>query len=305
MRKTEASTPSRNEIVVYQPKKTMRLEVNVSHDTVWLTQSRIAELFGVQKAAISKHLKNIFASGELNRRATVSKMETVRFEGGRQIARSLELFNLDVIIAVGYRVNSIMATRFRIWATTVLREYMLRGFALNSQRDALAMEMDRRFASHEKRIAAVEQRVDFVVQSALPAPEMVFSEGQFLAAHDAIRKIVRAARKRLVLVDNYIDESVLTLLAERRKGVSCRVYGKNAEKRDIRLAYSRFRQQYPNDGLALVRWVKAHDRFIVCDNTVWLCGASVKDAGRRMFALVRTALDPDIVLSSLPDSKPR
>jgi len=300
MRKKPPAETSRNEIVVYQPKKTMRLEVNLSHDTVWLTQTRIAELFGVQKAAISKHLKNIFASGELSRRATVSKTETVRFEGGRQIVRSLEMFNLDVIIAVGYRVNSKMATRFRIWATSVLREYMLRGFALNRQNDSLVMEMDRRFASHEKRIAAVEERIDFVVQSALPAPEMVFSEGQFLTAHDAIRKIVKAARKRLVLIDNYIDEGVLTLLAERRKGVACRVYGKNAGKRDIQLAYSRFRQQYPNDGLALVRWAKAHDRFIVCDNTVWLCGASVKDAGRRMFALVKTSLCPDIVLDALP-----
>ena len=209
-------------------------------------------------------------------------------------------YNLDAILAVGYRVNSREATQFRRWASSVLKEYLLRGYSFNARMNQLEDKMDRRLASHEKRLAAVEQGVDFVVRSALPAPEMVFFEGEFLAAHEAIRKIVRIAKRRLILIDNYIDERVLTLLAERRAGVACRIYGKNANKRDIQLAFSRFQQQYPNDQLQLTQWNAAHDRFIVCDDTLWLCGSSVKDAGRRTSMLIKLETSPDLILSTLP-----
>jgi len=160
--------------------------------------------------------------------------------------------------------------------------------------------MDRRLAKHDADIIDLKDKVDFVVKSALPAPEMVFLEGEFLTAHDAVRKIVKAAKRRLILIDNYIDERVLTLLAERRAGVECHIYGKNVAKRDVQLAYSRFQQQYPNDSLRLTQWNDAHDRFIICDEIVWVCGASVKDAGRRMFALVRMTTKPDFILNALP-----
>ena len=292
---SESPANAKGEIVVYQPDETMRLEVRLANETVWLSQDQMIALFERDRSVISRHIRNAFAEGEVDEATCLHFLQTNR--RGRPEA----FYSLDVVISVGYRVKSIRGTLFRRWATNVLRDYFLRGVAvLPAPREALAAEMDRRFASHERRIAAVEERIDFVVRSALPAPEMVFCEGEFLSAHDAIRKIVRSARRRLVLVDNFIDERVLTLLAERRKGVTCRVYGRNAASRDVRLAYERFRQQYPNDSLRLVPLDKAHDRFIVCDDVAWLCGASVKDAGRRMFALVKMATSPDFILRELP-----
>ena len=214
--------------------------------------------------------------------------------------KPVQCYDLEVIISVGYRVKSLRGTQFRRWATQVLKDHLLKGYSFNARMNQLEDKVDRRLASHEKRLAAVEQSVDFVVRSALPAPEMVFFEGEFLAAHEAIRKIVRVAKRRLVLIDNYIDERVLTLLAERRAGVACCVYGKNANKRDIQLAFSRFQQQYPNDKLQLTQWNASHDRFIICDDTLWLCGSSVKDAGRRTSMLIKLETSPDLILSTLP-----
>ena len=286
-----AKIEPKNEIVVYQPNKNLRLEVQIADDTVWLSQEQMIELFGRDRSVISRHIRNAFSEGE------VDEVNCLHFLQTNRKGRPEAFYNLDVVISVGYRVKSLRGTQFRRWATNVLREYAIRGIVINNQ---LAAEMDRRFASHERRIEAVEQRMDFVVRSALPAPEMVFFEGEFLAAHEAIRKIVKIAKRRLILIDNYIDERVLTLLAERRAGVACRIYGKNVNKRDIQLAFSRFQQQYPNDQLQLTQWNAVHDRFIVCDNTLWLCGSSVKDAGRRTSMLIKLETSPDLILSTLP-----
>ena len=175
--------PTENQIIVYQPNETVRLDVRLENETVWLTQLKIAELFGVQKAAISKHVKNIFASGELARDATVSKLETVQTEGGRTVVRAQEFFNLDVIIAVGYRVNSRRATQFRIWATKVLREYLLRGYSVNARLSQLEDTLHRNLAKHDDRIATLEQKVDFFVQTKEPPLQGVFYDGQIGRAH--------------------------------------------------------------------------------------------------------------------------
>jgi len=166
-----------NQIVVYQPNETVRLDVRLENETVWLTQLKIADLFGVQKAAISKHIKNIFASGELIKEATVSKMETVQAEGGRTVVRVQEFFNLDVIIAVGYRVNSKRATQFRIWATRVLKEFLLRGYSVNSRLNLLEDKMDRRLAKHDDDIAELKDKVDFFVQTKEPPLQGIFYQG--------------------------------------------------------------------------------------------------------------------------------
>ena len=295
---SESPANAKGEVVVYQPDETMRLDVRLDEETVWLTQAQIAELFGTRRPAVTKHLANIYRDGELDEKSTCSILEHMSGDGSR--AYATKHYNLDAILSVGYRVNSRHATMFRRWATSVLREYLLHGVAADTRMGMLEDRVDRRLARQDRDIEELRERVDFVVRSALPAPEMVFCEGEFLSAHDAIRKIVRSARRRLVLVDNFIDERVLTLLAERRRGVSCRVYGRNAASRDVRLAYERFRQQYPDDSLCLVPWDKAHDRFIVCDDVAWLCWASVKDAGRRMFALVKMATSPDFILKDLP-----
>ena len=172
-----------NEIIVYQPDETIRLEVRLRQESIWLTQLEIANLFGVQKAAVSKHLKNIFQSGELQLEATVSKMETLQLEGSRQVTRIQDYYNLDAIIAVGYRVNSMRATRFRQWATNVLRNYLLRGYAVNDRLDRL-----------ETRMTKAEEQIGVVLKTALPPAEGVLFEGQICDAYATAMKLIKSAR---------------------------------------------------------------------------------------------------------------
>ena len=192
-----------NQIVVYQPNETVRLETRYARESIWLTQLKIAELFGVQKAAISKHLKNIYSTGELNREATVSKMETVQNEGGRTVVREQEFYNLDVIIAVGYRVNSVMATQFRIWATQVLKTYLLKGYAVNTRLAQLEDRVDRRLAKHDERLATLEEKVDFFVQTKEPPLQSIFSQNRFWEAKSLLIKFIRRAKNELIVIDDY------------------------------------------------------------------------------------------------------
>ncbi len=295
----ENSSAQKSEIVVYQPDSTVRLEVRLQNDNIWLPQQKIADLFGVKKAAISKHLKNIFSSGELIEAATVSKKETVQIEGARRVTRTIELYNLDAIIAVGYRVNSLKATQFRIWATQVLKAYLLKGYAFNSRLNQLEDKVDRRFASHDKRIVDLEEKVDYFVKTNLPPKEKVLCEGRMLDAQFELTRIVKMARKRIVLVDNYIDERTLMLLGNRRAKVECTVYTRSPNSPKLAPALSNYARQYPALPIALKGYKKSHDRFLIIDNTVWHIGASLKDAGSALFALMRMELDPKIILSIL------
>ena len=215
--------PQRNEIVVYQPDKTLRLETRYADESIWLPQSQIAKLFGVQKAAISKHLKNIYATGELERTATVSKMETVQTEGNRTVVRVQEFFNLDVIIAVGYRVNSSRATQFRIWATQVLKSYLMRGYAINQRMNLIEDKTDRRFAAHDRRLTSLEEKVDFFVRTQTPPLQGVFYDGQLWDARAFVDRLVKSAKQSLVLVDNWATVETLDMLAAKQKGVALTV----------------------------------------------------------------------------------
>ena len=280
---------AKNEIVVYQPNETIRLETLYSDESIWLTQSKIAELFGVQKAAVSKHLKNIFATGELDRAATVSKMETVRPEGGRTVARVREFFNLDAIIAVGYRVNSARATQFRIWATGVLKTYLLRGYAFNQRLNQLEDKMDRRLAGHDRDIVELKDKVDFFVQTSLPPVQGVLYDGQVFDAKAFAAKTMGSAKKSILLIDGWVDVATLELLAKKAKGVAVKIV---ASRRGNRLSPSdiaMFNRQY--GGLTVRESANFHDRFLVIDGkTLYLIGASLKDLGRKCFAF--TKLDP-------------
>ena len=286
----------KNEIVVYQPDETIRLAVRLENETVWLTQSKIAELFGVQKAAISKHLRNIFTSGELVREATVSKMETVQVEGSRTVVRTQEFFNLDVIIAVGYRVNSRRATQFRIWATTVLKEYLLRGYSVNTRLNQIEDALHRKIAVHENRIVTLEQKVDFFVQTQIPPIQGVFYDGQLWDARALVLQLVASAKRSLILIDNWAAPETLDLLAKKGKGVKVTVFTsehydkKHAPHHKISPSdITTFNTQYPK---LAVRYSEAfHDRFLVIDDKeLYLIGASLKDLGRKCFAFMK--LDP-------------
>lgn len=277
---------AKNAIVVYQPNATIRLETLYSNESIWLTQLKIAELFGVQKAAVSKHLKNIFATGELDRAATVSKMETVRPEGTRTVARVQEFFNLDAIIAVGYRVNSLRATQFRIWATGVLRDYLLRGYAFNQRLAHLEDKVDRRLADHDRKIAGLEDKVDFFVQTSLPPVRGVFYDGQVFDAKAFAARHVWSARKSILLIDNWVDVATLELLSKKAKGVAVEIVtsrkGNKLSPGDI----AAFNKQYGS--LSVRESANFHDRFLVIDaKTLYVIGASLKDMGRKCFAFTK------------------
>ena len=286
-------TASENQIVVYQPNETVRLDVRLENETVWLTQLKIAELFGVQKAAISKHVRNIFASGELARDATVSKMETVQTEGGRSVVRTQEFFNLDVIIAVGYRVNSQRATQFRIWATKVLKEYLLRGYSVNARLNQLEDTMHRNLARHDQRIATLEQKVDFFVQTQTPPLQGVFYDGQLWDARALVLKLIQSAKRSLILIDNWATPETLDLFAKKRKGVKVTIvtsehYGKNhVPHRKLSPAdIATFNAQYPR--LAVRYNETFHDRFLIIDDKeLYLIGASLKDLGHKCFGFTK------------------
>ena len=288
-------TASENQIVVYQPNETVRLDVRLENETVWLTQLKIAELFGVQKAAISKHVKNIFASGELVRDATVSKLETVQTEGGRTVVRTQEFFNLDVIIAVGYRVNSRRATQFRIWATKVLKEYLLRGYSVNARLNQLEDTMHRNLARHDDRIATLEQKVDFFVQTQTPPVQGVFYDGQLWDARALVLKLVAGAKRSLILIDNWASPGTLDLFAKKRKGVKVTIFTsehydkKHVPHRKISDAdIKTFNTQYPK--LAVRYNETFHDRFLIVDDKeLYLIGASLKDLGSKCFAFTKLA----------------
>ena len=294
----------KNEIVVYQPSETLRLEVRLQDESIWLPQQKIADLFGVKKAAISKHLKNIFATGELHEELVVSKMETTTRHGaigGKVQHHLINFYNLDVIIAVGYRVNSLQATKFRIWATQVLKRYILNGVAVDDRRYlALSGEMDRRLASHDRRIVELEEKVDYFVQTTLPPKEKVLRDGQMLDAQFELTRIVKTARHRIVLIDNYIDERTLLLLGNRRVKVDCTVYTLKPNSPKLAPALANYAKQYPSLPIMVKGYQKSHDRFLIIDNTVWHIGASLKDAGSALFALMKMELDPSVILALLP-----
>ena len=278
---------STNEIIVYQPDETIRLEVRLRQESIWLTQLEIANLFGVQKAAVSKHLKNIFQSGELQLEATVSKMETLQLEGSRQVTRIQDYYNLDAIIAVGYRVNSMRATRFRQWATNVLRNYLLRGYAVNDRLDRL-----------ETRMTKAEEQIGVVLKTALPPAEGVLFEGQICDAYATAMKLIRSAQKSLVLIDNYIDESVLTMLGGRNPGAAATIYTKHFSRK-LQLDIRRYNAQYPP--VAVKAYHGAHDRFLLVDeNVTYHIGASLKDLGKSLFAFSRLELPAREILDRLP-----
>jgi len=284
---------SENQIVVYQPNETVRLDVRLENETVWLTQLKIADLFGVQKAAISKHIKNIFESGELIKEATVSKMETVQAEGGRTVVRVQEFFNLDVIIAVGYRVNSKRATQFRIWATRVLKEFLLRGYSVNSRLNLLEDKMDRRLAKHDDDIADLKEKVDFFVQTQTPPLQGVFYDGQLWDARVLVERLAGSAKRSLLLIDNWATVETLDLFAKKRKGVRLTIFTsehydkKGVPHRKISPAdIKTFNAQYPK---LTVRYNESfHDRFLIIDDKeLYLIGASLKDLGAKCFGFTK------------------
>ena len=258
------------EIVFYQPDNSINLEVRIAQETVWLSQSQMAELFGTQRQAITKHLKNIFDTGELVRESTSSILELLRKEGSRIVKRQVELFNLDVIISVGYRVNTAQGILFRQWANRVLKEYLLKGYSVNHRLERL-----------EQRVAKTEEKIDFFVRTALPPQQGIFFDGQVFDAYRFVADLIKKAKQSIVLIDNYVDDSVLSLLDKRESNVSAKIYTQNISPQ-LQLDINKHNSQYPL--IEVNQFNKAHDRFLLIDDEIYHIGASIKDLGKKWFA---------------------
>ena len=213
----------KDEIVLYQPNEQFQLEVQLKDETVWLTQPQIAALFGVQRPAVTKHLRNIFQEGELDPNSVSSILEHTAADGK---VYSTQFYNLDAILSVGYRVNSKNATLFRRWANQVLKDYLLRGYAVNQR----LLNIENQLVSQQKQLAQHQEQIDFFVRTSLPPVEGIFYDGQIFDAYTFVNDRIREAKKRIVLIDNYVDDSVLKMLDKRAKGVSAKVYTKTISR---------------------------------------------------------------------------
>ena len=271
------------EIILYQPDSSIRLEVRMEEETVWLTQAQMAMLFGCSIDNISLHLKNLYAEGEIDVETTSEEISVVRTEGKRQVVRKIMHYNLDAILSVGYRVSSKSATRFRQWATSVLKDYLLRGYAINQRIERL-----------EQRVTKTEEQIGFFVRTALPPVEGIFYDGQVFDAYAFAADMIRSARKRVILIDNYVDDSVLLTLAKREEGVSAEIVTRHVAE-TLKLDLERHNRQYPP--VAIRKCERYHDRFLIIDDTVYHLGASLKDLGKKMFAFNRMEVAAEEILT--------
>ena len=278
---------NKGEIILYQPNdKPTQLEVRIDKETVWLSQVQMVELFSSTKQNISLHIKNIFKEGELNPTSTVKDYLTVQVEGKRRVKRKITCYNLDVIISVGYRVKSRRGTQFRIWANHVLKDYLLKGYVINQRVDKI-----------EKKLLEHDKKFDLLINTNLLPNEGIFYDGQIFDAWQFVSDLIKSANKSIVLIDNYVDENVLTLFSKRLSNVSATIYTSYVS-RQLKLDLKLFNTQYSPVEVKIFK--KSHDRFLIIDNkTVYHIGASLKDLGKKWFAFSKMKLDPSEMITKL------
>ena len=284
----------KDEIVLYQPNEELSLEVKVENDTVWLNRNQMAVLFDRDVKTIGKHINNALRE-ELaptvaknatlqNDNPTVAKFAIVQQEGNRSVVRQVEYYSLDVILSVGYRVKSSRGIEFRRWSNRVLNELILRGYTINQRLLAVEDHVDKSLMAQERRLEAVEQKIDFFVRTSLPPVEGIFYDGQIFDAYTFVNDLIRSAKTRIVLIDNYIDDRVLTMLDKRNDGVKATIYTKNFSKQ-LSLDIAQHNKQFaPID---VEPFNLSHDRFMIIDDVVYHIGASLKDLGKAWFAFTK------------------
>ena len=269
---------NKGEIVMYQPDETIRLEVRMGEDTVWLTQQQMADLFDKDRTVIGRHIRNIYKEEELERNITCAKFAHMGADGDQ--AYEFTAYNLDVIISVGYRVKSKRGTKFRQWANKVLKEYLLRGYVVNTRIAAL----EQHAAQQDIEIKELKDKVAFFVRSSLPPVEGIFYDGQIFDAYAHIISLIKQAKTSIVLIDNYIDVDTLTMLSTRSANVSATIYTRQLSQQQ-QLDVQRHNQQYPPIIINVCQ--RNHDRFLIIDDVAYVFGASLKDAGKKLFAYIR------------------
>jgi hypothetical protein len=268
----------KNEIILYSPNELPdHIEVRLENESVWLNRQQLALLFGRDVKTIGKHINNVFIEGELQKDSTVANFATVQEEGGRTIERQIEYYNLDVIISVGYRVKSKQGTQFRIWANRVLKDYLLKGYAINDRMNRIEDKVNH--------LSSKMNQIDLQINTHLIPSQGIFFEGQVFDAYELASKIIRSATKSIYLIDNYIDESTLTQLSKKNKNVFVTLLTKNSSKQ-LELDIKKANEQYGN--FELKTFNKSHDRFLIVDEkTVYHLGASLKDLGKKWFAFTK------------------
>ena len=272
---------NQGEIILYQPDKEVKLEVRLENETVWLNRLQLADLFARDVKTIGKHINNALKE-ELADMATVAKFAIVQIEGGREVTRHIEFYNLDMILSVGYRVKSNRGVEFRRWANKVLKEYLLKGYSVNQRLKSLEEKVDTKLLQHEKQLDYLTDKVDFFVRTSLPPVEGIFYDGQIFDAYKFATDLIRTAKKSILLIDNYVDDSVLLMLSKRDKGVTATICTHTISNQ-LNLDIQKHNSQYPR--IDVKTYKQSHDRFLIIDNTdVYHIGASLKDLGKKMFA---------------------
>ena len=289
-----------SQIVLYQPNESVKLEVKVDagHETVWLTQQQIADLFGTKRPAITKHLSNIYASGELDKNSTCSILEHMGNDSKQRYATTY--YNLDAIISVGYRVNSINATAFRRWATNVLRDYLLHGYSVNRHLIALQENMDKRMTHIEDIQAKQQQQLDFFIRTSTPPAEMVFFEGDFYTARVALENLVRTANHRAIIIDGYVSSLTLSVLDVRKSNVTATIYTVGVGQGMQRLMEEHDRL-FPDNHIDIRKWRnESHDRWLIIDDSLYHCGHSLNaNGGHKISAITLMGTSPEVILSKI------
>ena len=280
----------KSEIIGYQPNDILNLEVRVENDSVWLTQNQMSELFQRDRSVITKHINNVFKEKELDEKRNVQFLHIANSD------KPIKLFSLDVIISVGYRVKSNRGTQFRIWANQVLKDYLLRGYAVQARIDLLEQRMDKKIIEHEQRISDNEKQIELFVRKALPPVEGIFCDGQIFDAYVFASQLVKSAKTRVILIDNYIDESVLLLLSKRNENVAATIITRRAGlmlKQDL----AKHNAQYLTIDMKVAD--RVHDRFLIIDDDVHHIGASLKDLSKKLFAFAKMEINANDLIKLL------
>lgn len=277
---------SKNEIILYQSEELLsRIEVRIGNDTVWLNRQQIATLFNRDVKTIGKHINNVFSEGELNKDSTVAKFATTATDGK---VYQVEYYNLDMIISVSYRVKSKQGTQFRIWANKILKDFLLKGYSLNNRMN--------RIEDSVHSLAKKVDSIDLQINTNLPPKQGIFYDGQIFDAYTFVCDIIKEAKHSIILIDNYVDESVLTLLSKRQSDAKASIYTKPSKQ--LTLDVKKHNQQYPK--ISINNLSKAHDRFIIIDKkTVYHFGASLKDLGKKWFAFSKMEMDAKEIINKL------
>lgn len=297
MNSTKQNTSLQGELVIYQANDDVKIEVVLNEDMVWLSQSQIVQLFQSSKANISEHIKSIYHQNELDKDSTVRNFRTVRVEGNREVFRNITYYNLDVIISVGFRVNTKIGIHFRQWANNILKNNLLKGYSINQRIDYIENKFDNKLYNHDVQLKEISEQINYFVQKSMPPVQGVFYGGEIFEAYKFVSNLIKIANESIIVVDNYIDESVLTMLDKRKDGVMATIYTDKISNQ-LKLDLERHNKQYSAIEIQTVKDI--HDRFVIIDNEdVFHIGASLKDLGKKLFAFSKLNLPVDVLLKEL------